>query len=173
MSLSDRWEDNPFGMIVGAVSLAAIVGGIGIGAAKGSFSPDPQQLALESREKSEKIREQQAKMANARFDAGCEGVFYFKPKTSIYQPLTEGTGVISGAFWHRWQSSKAPKPKPSATDYLPAGTVVCDGYGNAGVLVPSDKGFAVVSDLVNTPDRSRINKMMSRYPEAKRPQVGQ
>lgn len=173
MSLSEKWEDNPFGVIVGFVSLAAIVGGIGIGAARGSFNPDPQQVELEARQKSEKIREQQASIANARFDAGCEGVFYFKPKSSVYQPLTEGTGVLSGAFWQRWQSAKGVKPKPAATDYLPAGTVVCDTYGNTGILQPSDRGFAVVGDLVNTSDRGRIKKMMERYPAAKRPQVGQ
>ena len=94
-----------------------------------------------------------------------------KPGSSIYQPLTEGSGVISGAFWDRWNKAKV-KPKPNATDYLPAGTTVCDAYGNVGLLTKTDRPYAVVSDLLNTPDRNRITKMMSRYPSANRPQVG-
>jgi hypothetical protein len=170
--LFDSLQDNPIGSLLGIASLIAIVGGLAVGAARGSFKVDPAQSQLEARQQAETLRQQSIKIANQRFDDGCEGVFYLTPKSSVYQPLTDGTGVLSGAFWQRWHQTKGTKPQPAPTDYLPAGTVVCDSYGNAGILAPSDKGHAVVSDLVNTPDLTRIKKMMERYPTATRPQVG-
>jgi hypothetical protein len=168
----DNLQDNPIGSLLGIASLVAILGGLAVGAARGSFKVDPTQATIEARQQSETLRHQSIKIANQRFDDGCEGVFYLQPKSSIYQPLTEGTGVLSGVFWQRWHQTKGTKLQPALTDYLPAGTVVCDSYGNAGILAPSDRGHAVVSDLVNTPDRTRIQKMMERYPTATRPQVG-
>ena len=64
------------------------------------------------------------------------------------------------------------KPLPGLTDYLPAKTMVCDAYGNIGILAKYPNSPAVVSELLNTPDVTRIKKMMSRYPSAVRPQVG-
>lgn len=168
----DNLQDNPIGSLLGIASLIAMVGGLAIGAARGSFKVDPTQAQIEARQQSETLRQQSIKIANQRFDDGCEGVFYLKPKVSVYQPLTDGVGVLSGAFWQRWNQAKGTKPEPAPTDYLPAGTVVCDSYGNAGILAPSDRGHAVVGDLVNTPDRNRIKAMMNRYPTATRPQVG-
>jgi hypothetical protein len=165
-------RDDPFAMVFSGASVLAIVGGLAIGFTRGSFQVDPAQSKLEARQQAETLRQQSIKIANQRFDDGCEGVFYLKPKSSVYQPLTEGVGVLSGAFWQRWHQTKGSKPSPDLTDYLPAGTVVCDSYGNAGILTPSNQSHAVVSDLVNTPDRSRIKTLMERYPNATRPQVG-
>jgi hypothetical protein len=168
----DSFQDNPIGSLLGIASFMAIVGGLAIGAARGSFQVDPAQSQIEARQQAEELRKRSVDIANKRFDDGCEGVFYFNAKTSVYQPLADGVGVLSGAYWQRWHQAKGKKPTAALTDYLPAGTVVCDSYGNAGILVPSDKGFAIVSDLVNTPDRGRIQKMMERYPGATRPRVG-
>ena len=169
--LLEQLADDPKGTAIGMVSALAVIGGLIIGVQRGAFNPDPLQLRLESKQQNHALQKQSIALANERYDAGCEGVFYMKPGSSIYQPLTEGSGVISGAFWDRWNKSKV-KPKPNATDYLPAGTTVCDAYGSIGILAKQDKPYAVVTDLLNTPDQKRIAAMMKRYPTANRPQVG-
>ena len=167
----EQLADDPKGTAIGVISAIAIIGGLGIGISRGAFNPDPLQAQLETKQQNHALQKQSIALANERYDAGCEGVFYLKPGTSTYQPLTEGSGVISGAFWDRWNKAKV-KPQPNATDYLPAGTTVCDAYGNVGILAKQALPYAVVTDLLNTPDRSRIAAMMKRYPTANRPQVG-
>jgi hypothetical protein len=167
----ERFADDPKGTAIALVSAAAIVTGLGIGFHRGAFNPDPLQQRLEAKQQNHALQKQSIALANERYDAGCEGVFYLKPGSSTYQPLSEGTGVLSGEYWNRWNKAKT-KPQPNATDYLPAGTTVCDAYGNVGILAKLDKPHAVVTDLLNTPDRSRIAAMMKRYPTANRPQVG-
>jgi hypothetical protein len=170
--LKEQFEDKPIGTILAVVSSCAILLGLVQGVNRGAFKPDALQQTLETRQQTAAIQKQTIALANDRYDAGCEGVFYLKPGTNSYQPLTEGTGVLSGEYWRRWNQAKV-KPTPNATDFLPAGTSVCDAYGNVGILATTEKGKpAVVADLLNTPDRKRINAMMNRYPTAKRPQVG-
>lgn len=169
--LLEQLADDPKGTAIGIISALAIVGGIGIGISRGAFNPDPLQAQIESKQQAHALQKQSIALANDRYDAGCEGVFYLKPDASTYQPLSEGTGVLSGEYWKRWNKAKV-KPQPNVTDYLPAGTTVCDAYGNVGVLAKTDKPYAVVTDLLNTPDRKRITAMMKRYPRANRPQVG-
>ena len=170
--LIERALENPTGTAIALLSSVAVVAGLGIGVHRGAFNPDPLQQQLEVKQQNHALQKQAIVLANDRFDAGCEGVFYLKPGSSTYQPLTENVGVLSGEYWQRWNKSKL-KPKPNPTDFLPAGTTVCDAYGNVGILIPDlKKGHAVVSDLLNTPDRNRISAMMNRYPNANRPQVG-
>ncbi len=171
-SFFDRALENPTGTSIALLSSIAVVVGIGIGIQRGAFNPDPLQQQLETKQQNHTLQKQATEIANERFDAGCEGVFYLKPGNSTYQPLTENVGVLSGEYWQRWNKAKV-KPKPNQTDFLPAGTTVCDAYGNVGILIPdAKKGHAIVSDLLNTPDRNRITTMMKRYPSANRPQVG-
>ena len=168
----DRALENPTGTAIALLSSAAVITGLGIGIHRGAFNPDPLQQQLEAKQQNHALQKQAIALANDRFDTGCEGVFYLKPGSSTYQPLTENVGVLSGEYWQRWNKAKL-KPKPNPTDYLPAGTTVCDAYGNVGILIPDPKkGHATVSDLLNTPDRNRITAMMNRYPTAHRPQVG-
>jgi hypothetical protein len=169
--LLDHLADDPKGAAIGLISALAIIGGIGLGIQRGAFNPDPLQAKLETKQQNHALQKQSIALANDRYDAGCEGVFYMKPGSATYQPLTEGAGVLSGEFWSRWNKAKV-KPKPNATDYLPAGTTVCDAYGNVGILAKQALPHAVVMDLLNTPDRTRITAMMKRYPTANRPQVG-
>jgi hypothetical protein len=170
--LQDQFQDNPIGTGLAVVSCCAVLLGLVQGVNRGAFNPDPLQQQLELKQQTATLQKQTIALANDRYDAGCEGVFYLKPKTSTYQPLTEGTAVLSGDYWQRWTKSKG-KLKPQLTDHLPAGTTVCDAYGNVGILATVEKGKpAVITDLMNTPDRTRIAKMMTRYPNAIRPQVG-
>jgi hypothetical protein len=161
---------DPKGTAIGCISALAILGGLTIGIQRGAFNPDPMQQRLESKQQNHALQKQSIALADERFDAGCEGVFYMKLGASTYQPLTEGVGVLSGEFWMRWNKNR--KLKPNQTDYLPAGTTVCDAYGNVGILAKQSKPYAVVTDLLNTPDQKRITAMMKRYPTANRPQVG-
>jgi hypothetical protein len=170
-NLKDSFLENPTGAIIAALSFGAIVVGIGLGASRGNFAPDATQQRIESLTQSQKLQEQTIKIANQRFDEGCEGVFYLKPGSSTYQPLAEGVGILSGAYSQKWQKSGG-KTKPTLSDYLPGGTTVCDAYGNVGILKAVAGDHAIVSDLLNTPDRNRITKMMNRYPKSTRPQVG-
>ena len=169
--LQGHFTDNPIGTSLAVVSGCAVLLGLVQGVNRGAFKPDALQQTLETRQQNAAIQKQTIALANDRYDAGCEGVFYLKPNSATYQPLAEGTGVLSGEYWKRWSQSKT-KPKPAATDYLPAGTTVCDAYRNVGILAKQTQPYAIVTDLLNTPDRKRINAMMSRYPSANRPQVG-
>ena len=169
--LIEQLADDPKGTAIGCISALAILGGLTIGIQRGAFNPDPNQQRLETKQQNHALQKASIALANDRFDAGCEGVFYLKPNASTYQPLTDGEGVLSGEYWTRWNKAKT-KPKPNATDFLPAGTTVCDAYGNVGILAKTDRPYAVVTDLLNTPDRTRIATMMKRYPTANRPQVG-
>lgn len=170
-TLNTLFQDNPTKFVLAGISGTAVLASLIMGVSRGAFSPSITQSRIEDAQQSNELRKELVNIANDRYDAGCEGVFYLKPGTATYQPLTEGSGVVSGAFWERW--NKNNKLTPNKTDYLPAGTTVCDGYGNVGTLVPNkQKGFATVSDLLNTPDQKRITTMMKRYPSAKRPQVG-
>jgi hypothetical protein len=168
--LIEQLLDDPKGTAIGCISALAILGGLTIGIQRGAFNPDPMQQRLESKQQNHALQKQSIALADERFDAGCEGVFYMKPGASTYQPLTEGVGVLSGEFWMRWNKNR--KLKPNQTDYLPAGTTVCDAYGNVGILAKQSKPYAVITDLLNTPDQKRITTMMKRYPTATRPQVG-
>ena len=168
--LIEQLLDDPKGSAIGCISALAILGGLTIGLQRGAFNPDPMQQRLESKQQNHELQKQSIALADERFDAGCEGVFYMKPGSTTYQPLTEGVGVVSGEFWMRWNKNR--KLKPNQTDYLPAGTTVCDAYGNVGILAKTDRLYAVVTDLLNTPDQKRIITMMKRYPTANRPQVG-
>jgi hypothetical protein len=168
--LIEQLLDDPKGTAIGCISALAILGGLTIGIQRGAFNPDPMQQRLESKQQNHALQKQSIALADERFDAGCEGVFYMKPGASTYQPLTEGVGVLSGEFWMRWNKNR--KLKPNQTDYLPAGTTVCDAYGNVGILAKQSKPYAVITDLLNTPDQKRITTMMKRYPTANRPQVG-
>lgn len=170
-TLETLFQDNPTKFVLASTSGIAILCSVVMGFSRGAFSPSITQSRIEDAQQSNELRKQLVNIANDRYDVGCEGVFYLKPGTATYQPLTEGSGVLSGAYWDRW--NKNNKLKPNQTDYLPSGTSVCDGYGNVGTLIPNkDKGHATVSDLLNTPDRNRITTMMKRYPTANRPQVG-
>lgn len=169
--LKDSITDNPIGFAIAAVSVGAVAIGLFIGISKGGLKASPAQQQLEEQAVSQMLTSKSIEIANARFDAGCEGVFYLQAGSTTYQPLTEGMGVLSGAYWQKWNKAKV-KPKPAATDYLPAKTTVCDAYGNVGILAKQPNGPAVISNLLNTPDINRINKMMSRYPNSIRPQVG-
>ena len=169
--LKESFIDNPTGFAIAALSVGAVAIGLILGVSKGGLKPTAAQQQLEEQATSQMLNSKSIEIANARFDAGCEGVFYLAPGTSTYQPLTEGVGVLSGAYWQRWTKAKV-KPSPAATDYLPAKTTVCDAYGNVGILAKQPNGPAVISDLLNTPDINRIKKMMSRYPNSIRPQVG-
>ena len=170
--LLEQFADDPKGTAIGCISALAVLGGLTIGIQRGAFNPDPMQQRLETKQQNHALQKQSIALANDRFDAGCEGVFYLKPGATTYQPLTEDEGVLSGEYWNRWNKAKGSKPKANSTDFLPAGTTVCDAYGNVGILAKQAKPYAVVTDLLNTPDQKRITKMMSRYPAANRPQVG-
>ena len=147
--LLEHIADDPKGTAIGCISALAVLGGLTIGFQRGAFNPDPMQQRLETKQQNHALQKQSIALANDRFDSGCEGVFYLKPGASTYQPLTEGEGVLSGEFWMRWNKAKT-KPKANSTDYLPAGTTVCDAYGNVGILAKESKPYAVVTDLLNT-----------------------
>jgi hypothetical protein len=45
---------------------------------------------------------------------------------------------------------------------LPAGSTVCDAYGNTAVLENNAQGFPVVLSLASTADRELVAKAMQR-----------
>ena len=115
--LREQFQDQPIGTILAVVSGCAILLGLVQAVNRGAFNPDPLQQTLETRQQSAAIQKQMVALANDRYDAGCEGVFYLKPGTNSYQPLTEGTGVLSGEYWNRWNKAKTNKPPPKLNGF--------------------------------------------------------
>ena len=87
----EQLADDPKGTAIGVISAIAIIGGVGIGISRGAFNPDPLQAQLETKQQNHALQKQSIALANERYDAGCEGVFYMKPGSSTYQPLTDGS----------------------------------------------------------------------------------
>ena len=160
----DNLKDNPTQALVGLVSLTAIAAGLVMAVNRGAFNPDPAQAKIEQSQQAEALRKQSIDIANKRFDEGCEGIFYSRPGSGDFAPLNEGSAVLTSAYWKEYAATKRD---PGPGDYLPAGTPVCDVYGNAAILeTQPGKPNPVISNIVNTPDRERIQKMIARYPGA-------
>ena len=115
---------------------------------------------------SEQNRLRIAEIANARYDAGCELIINGNDRRK-YTSLIPGEGVLNGNY------EPSPDLPPSA--YLPAGTVVCDAFGNTAVLkdeAVASRGnqvYPVARDFASTQDRDRIRRAIAGKTQ-KRPQ---
>jgi hypothetical protein len=87
---------------------------------------------------SQQAAEQQAQIANARYQNGCVMVVAMKDPKS-YTSLSEGQPVLD-------RVRKTP---------LPAGTIVCDANGNTGKIV-SINGQPVVGELAFTGNKDIV-----------------
>ncbi|HEY9665261.1 MAG TPA: hypothetical protein V6C91_00565 [Coleofasciculaceae cyanobacterium] len=92
-----------------------------------------QQQLLEEQLAHEKA---QAAIAEARYNSGCTMVVAVNSPRNL-ATLVEGEPVLD-------RTTKKP---------LPAGTVVCDGNGNTGVIVHNAQGELVVGQMAFTGNR--------------------
>ena len=88
--------------------------------------------------------ESQAEIADSRYKTGCIMVVAFNSPDSL-TALEEGKPVLDAA-----------RKRP-----LPSGAVVCDGFGNTGVIVKMDK-TPVVGEMAFTGNETLINAAKKR-----------
>ena len=79
--LKESLIDNPTEFAIAAISIGAVLIGSFIGISKGGLKPNAAQQQLEEQAVSQMLNAKSIEIANARFDAGCEGVFYLAPGT--------------------------------------------------------------------------------------------
>ncbi|MDV3349929.1 hypothetical protein QGP82_14585 [Leptothoe sp. LEGE 181152] len=111
-----------------------------------------QQVELNQQLASETSRKQFEELANLRYDGYCEAIFTLD-KEGIYTALTPGKPVIKGDAVAYFREN--PDATLSRSNVLPAGTPVCDAYGNTA-LIQETAQIPVVGPLASTSDRVRI-----------------
>ena len=102
------------------------------------------QLQLQAIEQS---TQQRAKIAAARYQAGCVVVVALNAPNQ-FTSITEGQPVLDRA-------RNVP---------LPVNTVVCDAIGNTAVIAPGPDGTPVASQLAFTGDRSVVEAAINGVP---------
>lgn len=109
-----------------------------------------KQASLQASEQQTKALE---KIANDRYDRGCEMVFAAGKDGTANKTtsILENQPVLDGV-------RKTP---------IGAGAIVCDARGMTAKLVPNSQGLPVASELAFTGDRSRIIAAIGRYRNAK------
>ena len=98
-------------------------------------------------------------IANERYQKGCEMVLSFDV-IGQYKALSVGSPVIDGNVASKVRNL-SPKNLPLSA-VLPAGSTVCDAYGNTAVLENNAQGFPVVLSIASTADRELVAKAMQR-----------
>jgi hypothetical protein len=108
------------------------------------------QLKTAQLQASEQEAKALEKIANDRYDRGCEMVFAPDKSGKITDrttSITEGSPVIDS-------SRKVP---------LSPGVIVCDRTGLTAKIISSPSGQPVAGELAFTSDRARISKAIARY----------
>jgi hypothetical protein len=98
-------------------------------------------------------------IANDRYQKGCEMVLSFDV-IGQYKALSVGSPVIDGNVASKVRHLSAKNLPLSAV--LPAGSTVCDAYGNTSVLENNAQGLPVVLSIASTADRELVAKAMQR-----------
>lgn len=117
------------------------------------------------------LKQQEEKIANERYDRGCELlVDGWKPTEST--PVREGQPVLLAPYLKLYDRKTMTLDNINPAHTLPPGAVVCDAYGNTAVL-KSQPGlnFATMQDLANTPDRDKMRTILANR-KVTRPPVG-
>lgn len=141
---------------------AGVLGYLFVSQGFGNLSTHQQQAGIiaqqrqqdQTRQAALLVSEQQSKalekIANDRYDRGCEMVFAFSPDgrlSSKTTSITEGQPVLDGV-------RKTP---------IGASAIVCDARGMTAKLIPNAQGVPVASELAFTGDRARISAAIRRY----------
>lgn len=96
-------------------------------------------------------------IAEARYNDGCLLVLSFDDKRR-YKVLTVGSPVIDGNVKLRLR----PGAKPPISAVLPAGSTVCDAYGNTSILETDEDGYPIVKTIASTPNQAIVLKAMQK-----------
>ena len=106
------------------------------------------------------------KLANSRYDSGCEVVTVLKSQT-VAAPIQEGQPIVAGAYAKQFDPAK-----PNPSHYLGRDMVVCDLYGTTAILRMDERlGYAVARSVAVTNDRDRMAKAQQSRPGLTRPNV--
>ena len=101
-------------------------------------------------------REQLKDLANLRYDGYCEPVFNLN-KDGVYTALTPGSPVIKGDSVEYYRQN--PDARLAQDRVLPAGTPVCDAYGNTALIEDSEE-LPVIGAIASTNDSARIKNFI-------------
>jgi hypothetical protein len=121
-------------------------------AAGNQYQVEQQTLLQEKQKMLEPI-------AAERYRSGCEMVLSFDDNKR-YKVLTTDSPVVDGNVAHLFRGTPAHKLPLSAL--LPAGSTVCDAYGNSSVLELNDRGIPVVKTIAATTNLDLVRQAMQR-----------
>lgn len=101
-------------------------------------------------------RKQLEELANLRYDGFCEPVFNLN-KDGVYTALTPNLPVIKGDSVEYYRQN--PSAPFTHDRVLPAGTPVCDAYGNTA-LIETSEDLPVIGAIAATSDLARIENFI-------------
>lgn len=116
------------------------------------------QVELNQQLASETARQQFQEIANLRYDGYCEAVFNLN-KQGVYTALTPGQPVIKGDVAEQFRKNPNALKSLGRAHVLPAGTPVCDAYGNTALIEESGE-LPVIGAIAATSDRVRIENFI-------------
>ena len=120
-----------------------------------------QQARLNEQLAAKASREQFEELANLRYDGYCEAVFNLT-QDGVYTALTPGQPVIKGDFVEYFRANPEALKSIKPGHVLPAGTPVCDAYGNSSELVLDEAGeLPVIGEIASTSDLVRIENFIT------------
>jgi len=161
-----RWlQRNP--LEAGAIALGVGIALLNAGGMKDSLAKQSELRSIvsanQAQVQAQQLLQEKQKglepIARSRYEAGCEMVISFDV-SGQYKVLSVGSPVIDGNVASKIRNLPTEKLPLSAV--LPAGSTVCDAYGNTSVLENNVQGFPVVLSLASTADRELVAKAMQR-----------
>ena len=115
--------------------------------------------AIQQQQITQEAQDQLAEIANKRYDAQCEMVLSVNV-VGHYKALSLHSPVLDGNVAQQYK--RRPLKQLPLNALLPAGSTVCDSYGNTAILETNAEGVPVVLSLATTTDKERIRKAMER-----------
>jgi hypothetical protein len=154
-------------MEAGAIALGIGIALLNSGGIKDSLAKQAQLRSLvainQEQVQAQQILQEKQKglepIALERYQKGCEMVLSFDV-SGQYKVLSVGSPVIDGNVAAKVKNLPVNKLPLSAV--LPAGSTVCDAYGNTSVLENNAQGFPVVQSIASTSDREVVATAMQR-----------
>lgn len=118
------------------------------------------QVSLNEQLAQAAAQQQLEDIANLRYDGYCEAVFNLT-QDGVYTALTPGQPVIKGDFVEYFRANPESLKSIKPGHVLPAGTPVCDAYGNSSILVLEEDGdLPVIGEIASTSDLVRIENFI-------------
>jgi hypothetical protein len=167
-------EDHGLTIIAAIVALGVLGSQVPKMMAKQATDAQKQAVAATATAKTDLLatealkRSERAKVADARYQAGCEVITTLK-STKVAATMTEGAPIIQGQLaldYQRAAKVKGATPLSLAAHYWNVEQVFCDFYGVTAVTrFDPAQGFWVASDIASTTNEQAINLARAKHPE--------